>query len=303
MPLLKKMSTFLLRFTVEIIIFISIYCGHIISSHYIASALVNIVVRSLSTYLQFTTHTQEIGWKGDRRERETGERKKGEKKREERKRREEERGKSYLLMLLPSLRRSPTAPVFWARSLPARSTRLSLLTFSPDTCNTQTTSKRHIRNAVHETQTRFPKHWCPTQLIQKTTGIFFPPTCYILLLPTLETKADISITSAKNANQICVFTRNKVWHFKMIAFVSAIYFTCCTRIAKRPYQNQMRSTLQVVVNATCMHNSPKSSRDSDNKMLQRGCKVDNPVLKFNTRVISLCPVIQLHVSDVHCQTY
>lgn len=296
MPLLKKITTFLLRFTVEIIIFISIYCGHITSSHYIASALVNIVVRSLSTYLQFTTHTRDRVEGRQERERK-------ERRRERRERGEKKRGKSYLLMLLPSLRRSPTAPVFWARSLPARSTRLSLLTFSPDTCNTQTTSKRHIRNNVHDTQTRFPKHWCPTQLKQKTTGIFFPPTCYILLLPTLETKADISITSTKNANQICAFTRNKLWHFKMIAFISAIYFTCCTRIAKRLHQNQMRSTLQVVMKVTCMHNSPKSSTDSDNKMLQRGCKVDNPVLKFNTRVISLCPVIQLHVSDVHCQTY
>ena len=41
--------------------------------------------------------------------------------------------KSDLLMLLPSLSLSPTAPDFWARSLPARSTRLILLTFSPDT--------------------------------------------------------------------------------------------------------------------------------------------------------------------------
>lgn len=38
---------------------------------------------------------------------------------------------THLLMLLPSFRRSPAAPVLAARSLPARSTRLSLLTFSP----------------------------------------------------------------------------------------------------------------------------------------------------------------------------
>ena len=37
---------------------------------------------------------------------------------------------SDLLMLLPSLRRSPRAPVFPALSLPARSTRLILATFS-----------------------------------------------------------------------------------------------------------------------------------------------------------------------------
>lgn len=36
-----------------------------------------------------------------------------------------------LLMLLPSLSRSPEAPVLVARSLPARSTKLNLLTFSP----------------------------------------------------------------------------------------------------------------------------------------------------------------------------
>lgn len=41
---------------------------------------------------------------------------------------------TYLLILLPSFKRSPTAPVFWARSLPAKSTKLSLLTFSPLTC-------------------------------------------------------------------------------------------------------------------------------------------------------------------------
>lgn len=38
---------------------------------------------------------------------------------------------AYLLMLLPSLSRSPAAPVFAARSLPAKSTRLNRLTFSP----------------------------------------------------------------------------------------------------------------------------------------------------------------------------
>lgn len=37
-------------------------------------------------------------------------------------------------MLLPSLRRSPAAPVLAARSLPAKSTRLSRLTFSPLVC-------------------------------------------------------------------------------------------------------------------------------------------------------------------------
>lgn len=37
----------------------------------------------------------------------------------------------YLLMLLPSFKRTPSAPLLLARSLPAKSTRLSLLTFSP----------------------------------------------------------------------------------------------------------------------------------------------------------------------------
>src|SRR4029434_9690214 len=41
---------------------------------------------------------------------------------------------SYLLMLLPSFSLSPAAPVFAALSLPARSTKLSLLTFSPLVC-------------------------------------------------------------------------------------------------------------------------------------------------------------------------
>jgi len=36
-----------------------------------------------------------------------------------------------LFMLLPSAKRAPLAPVLPARSLPARSTRLILLTFSP----------------------------------------------------------------------------------------------------------------------------------------------------------------------------
>lgn len=39
---------------------------------------------------------------------------------------------SYLLMLLPSFSLSPAAPVLVALSLPAKSTRLSLPTFSPD---------------------------------------------------------------------------------------------------------------------------------------------------------------------------
>lgn len=39
---------------------------------------------------------------------------------------------TYLLMLLPSFSRSPAAPVFVARSLPAKSTKLSLPTFSPE---------------------------------------------------------------------------------------------------------------------------------------------------------------------------
>lgn len=37
----------------------------------------------------------------------------------------------YLLMLLPSFKRTPSAPLLLALSLPAKSTRLSLLTFSP----------------------------------------------------------------------------------------------------------------------------------------------------------------------------
>lgn len=39
---------------------------------------------------------------------------------------------SYLLMLLPSFSRSPAAPVLDTLSLPARSTKLTLLTFSPE---------------------------------------------------------------------------------------------------------------------------------------------------------------------------
>lgn len=39
---------------------------------------------------------------------------------------------SYLLMLLPSFSLSPAAPVLVALSLPAKSTKLSLPTFSPD---------------------------------------------------------------------------------------------------------------------------------------------------------------------------
>lgn len=41
---------------------------------------------------------------------------------------------THLLMLLPSLSLSPAAPVLDTRSLPARSTRLILLTFSPEFC-------------------------------------------------------------------------------------------------------------------------------------------------------------------------
>lgn len=41
---------------------------------------------------------------------------------------------SYLLMLLPSFSLSPAAPVLVALSLPAKSTKLSLPTFSPDVC-------------------------------------------------------------------------------------------------------------------------------------------------------------------------
>ena len=40
----------------------------------------------------------------------------------------------YLLMLLLSLSRSPRAPVLATRSLPAKSTKLSLLTFSEPLC-------------------------------------------------------------------------------------------------------------------------------------------------------------------------
>ncbi len=38
---------------------------------------------------------------------------------------------AYLLMFPPSLSLSPAAPVLETRSLPARSTKLNLLTFSP----------------------------------------------------------------------------------------------------------------------------------------------------------------------------
>lgn len=41
---------------------------------------------------------------------------------------------THLLILLPSLSLSPAAPVLDTRSLPARSTRLILLTFSPEFC-------------------------------------------------------------------------------------------------------------------------------------------------------------------------
>lgn len=56
--------------------------------------------------------------------------------------REETIAESYLLMLLPSFSLSPAAPVFVALSLPAKSTRLSLPTFSPDVC------KRNQRTAA-----------------------------------------------------------------------------------------------------------------------------------------------------------
>jgi len=49
---------------------------------------------------------------------------------------------SYLLMLLPSFSLSPAAPVLVALSLPAKSTRLSLPTFSPDVC------RRNQRTAI-----------------------------------------------------------------------------------------------------------------------------------------------------------
>ena len=52
---------------------------------------------------------------------------------------------THLLMLLPSFRRSPAAPVLAARSLPARSTRLSLLTFSPLVWTGTTGQNRFIK--------------------------------------------------------------------------------------------------------------------------------------------------------------
>lgn len=45
---------------------------------------------------------------------------------------------TYLFILLPSLSRSPAAPVLETRSLPARSTKLILLTFSPEFWSSQT---------------------------------------------------------------------------------------------------------------------------------------------------------------------
>ena len=48
----------------------------------------------------------------------------------------EAQSRRYLLMLLPSLSLSPSAPLLLALSLPAKSTRLSLLTFSPMDCKT-----------------------------------------------------------------------------------------------------------------------------------------------------------------------
>ena len=48
----------------------------------------------------------------------------------------EAQSRRYLLMLLPSLSLSPSAPLLLALSLPAKSTRLSLLTFSPIDCKT-----------------------------------------------------------------------------------------------------------------------------------------------------------------------
>jgi len=50
-----------------------------------------------------------------------------------------------LVMLLPSFRRSPAAPVLDTLSLPAKSTRLTLLTFSPEFCADQIWEKNKIR--------------------------------------------------------------------------------------------------------------------------------------------------------------
>lgn len=50
---------------------------------------------------------------------------------------------THLLILLPSLSLSPAAPVLDTRSLPARSTRLILLTFSPEFCSQNTVSQTH----------------------------------------------------------------------------------------------------------------------------------------------------------------
>lgn len=57
---------------------------------------------------------------------------------------------THLLMLLPSFSLSPAAPVFAARSLPARSTKLSLLTFSPFVWSGHTGGC--FTSATHETE-------------------------------------------------------------------------------------------------------------------------------------------------------
>lgn len=67
--------------------------------------------------------------------------------------------KTHLLMLLPSFSLSPAAPVFVARSLPAKSTKLSLPTFSPDVYQKDWINTSHI---VKELRTQTASAACVT---------------------------------------------------------------------------------------------------------------------------------------------
>lgn len=65
----------------------------------------------------------------------------------------------HLLILLPSLSLSPAAPVLDTRSLPARSTRLILLTFSPEFCLTHHNMTETGSRAVFTVHTHRWGHW------------------------------------------------------------------------------------------------------------------------------------------------
>lgn len=118
--------------------------------------------------------------------------------------------KPYLLMLLPSFSLSPAAPVLVALSLPAKSTRLSLPTFSPDVWG------RNQRTAPVSSLPSSYTVWCILQ--QQSNFIFGVNSCsnpsengWIWTVPCARSLPAASETTGKS----WILWNQVLWYFQV----------------------------------------------------------------------------------------